>query len=213
MSAVLSEGKEDEFKAFVDKTLNILFLLGVPVVFLIETFAPDLIRVFSGAGYEGSIVPLMTIAPLVLIVGLEEILIIQVMMPRKMDHRIFLNSVCGAVVGVSLNLLLVQSMKAEGAAVVWLCSEMAVLVSAAFAVFYGSWHEFPGKRLLRIILLYLPLLLLLYCLRYLPIPYSIIRVAISGGVAALYAFVISCFVIKDPVVLDLLHHLMFWKAK
>lgn len=213
MSAVLSEGKEDEFKSFVNKTLNILFLIGVPLVLLIEMSAPDLIRVFSGAGYEGSIIPLMTIAPLVLIVGLEEILIIQVMMPRKMDHRIFLNSVCGAVVGVSLNLLLVRSMKAEGSAVVWLCSEMAVLLSASFAVFSGSWQEFPGRKILRIILLYLPLLIVLYILRYLPVPYSIIRFAVSGSVAAIYTFVIACFVTKDPVILDLFRQLKFWKAK
>ena len=213
MSAVLSEGKEDVFRSFVDKTFNILFLAGVPLIILIEMTAGDIIRVLSGAGYEGANVPLMIVAPLILVIGLEEILIIQVMMPRKMDRRILLNSVYGAIVGLSLNLLLVRFMKAEGSAIVWLCSEAAVLVSAAFAVFGKSWNGFPGKRLLKDIGLYLPLAVLLWAIQLIPIPTALLRLLVSGTVAGLYFLFITCAVVKDPLVLGLFQSLLSWKKR
>ncbi len=213
MSAVLSEGKEEVFKSFVDKTFNILFLAGVPLVILVEMTAGDIIRVLSGAGYEGSVIPLMTVAPLILIVGLEEILIIQVMMPRKMDKRILRNSVCGAIVGLSLNLIIVRFLKAEGSAIVWLCSETAVLVSAAFAVFGKYRDGFPGKRLLKDFILYLPLLVLLWFIRIFPIPTALLRCVVSGTVAGLYFLFVTCWVVKDPVVLGILQSLLPWKKR
>lgn len=213
MSAVLSEGKEDVFRSFVEKTFNILFLAGVPLVILIEMTAGDIIRVLSGAGYEGSNVPLMIVTPLILIVGLEEILIVQVMMPRKMDRRILRNSVYGAIVGLSLNLLLVRLLKAEGSAIVWLCSETAVLLSAAFAVFGYSLKGFPGKRLLKDIVLYLPLLVLLWAIRLIPIPTALLRCIVNGMVAGSYFLFVSCRVVKDPVVMGLLQSLLSWKKR
>lgn len=205
MSAVLSEGKEEEFKSFVDKTFSILFLVGIPLVLLIEMTAGDIIRVLSGAGYEGAVIPLMTVAPLVLIVGLEEILIIQVMMPRKMDRRILINSVCGAVVGLSLNLLLVRTMKAEGSAIVWLCSESAVFLSAAFAVFgRRGGHHFPLRRLIEDVLLYGPLMIILFLLQRLPVPSSFIRLVLCGLMSGVYFLVVSCFIVKDPVILGVI---------
>ena len=213
MSAVLSEGKEDVFRSFVEKTFNILFLAGVPLVILIEMTAGDIIRVLSGAGYEGSNVPLMIVAPLILIVGLEEILIVQVMMPRKMDRRILRNSVYGAIVGLSLNLLLVRLLKAEGSAIVWLYAETAVLPAAAFAVFGYSLKGFPGKRLLKDIVLYLPLLVLLWAIRLIPIPTALLRCIVNGMVAGLYFLFVSCRVVKDPVVMGLLQSLLSWKKR
>ena len=152
MSAVLSEGKEEVFKSFVDKTFNILFLAGVPLVILVEMTAGDIIRVLSGAGYEGS-------------------------------------------------------------AIVWLCSETAVLVSAAFAVFGKYWDGFPGKRLLKDFILYLPLLVLLWSIRLFPIPTALLRCVVSGTVAGLYFLFVTCWVVKDPVVLGILQSLLPWKKR
>ena len=154
----------------------------------------------------------MTVAPLVLIVGLEEILIIQVMMPRKMDRRIFMNSVCGAVVGLTLNLLLVRSLKAEGSAIVWLCSEAAVFLSAAFAVFGKGGHDFPIRRLVDDLLYYVPLPVMLWLLQQLPVPYALLRLALCGLVTGAYFFVVSCYIVKDSVILGVLNSFLKRKA-
>ena len=108
MSAVLASGQEDEFKRIVGKVLRVLFSLGVPVVLLMEAEAGDIIRIISGKGFEGAITPMRIIAPLIIIIGLEQVYVLQTMMPKKFDREIMVNSIIGAVVGVGLNVLLVR---------------------------------------------------------------------------------------------------------
>lgn len=205
MSAVLSEGKMDEFEAFISNTLKVFFLVGIPLVFLIEATAPDIIRVISGAGYEGAILPLQTIAPLVLVVGLEEILIVQVMMPRKMDRGVLRNSVLGAVTGTILNLVLIKTFQAEGSAIVWLCSECAVLCGAFFAVFGRTGNGFPGKVFLKNILAYLPLLVILLVIQHFCGSISALwRLIICTAVTGFYFLAITCWLDRNPVIYGLL---------
>ena len=202
MSAVLTEGKMDEFRTYVGKAFNILFLVGIPAVFLMQTEALDIVRVISGAGYEGAIRPMRIVAPMILVAGMDQILIMQILMPMKSDRRIFINSSIGAAVGILLNLLLIGWMGATGSAIVWLCAELAVCIAACLAVFGKDGIVFPGKRVLRMLLFYLPLFPILAMTSSLDIEKSYFRLALSGSITACYFVVAACFVFKDPVVLE-----------
>lgn len=212
MSAVLSEGKTDEFKSYLDKTFNILFLVGIPIVILMEVAAADIIRVISGLGYEGAIIPMRTVAPLVLIIGLEQILIIQILTPMKRDRQIITNSAVGAGVAILSALLLVGPLQAEGAAVVWLFAELAVFLCALFAVFGKALDSFPWKTLLKDLLLYVPLALLLVAVHLLPFPNAFVRLGVDMVITGIYFVLLSCLVVKDPVILSVVRPL-FVKGK
>lgn len=207
MSAVLTEGKMDEFRTYVGKAFNILFLVGIPAVFLMQTEALDIVRVISGAGYEGAIRPMRIVAPMILVAGMDQILIMQILMPMKSDRRIFINSSIGAAVGILLNLLLIGWMGATGSAIVWLCAELAVCIAACLAVFGKDGIVFPGRRVLRMLLFYLPLFPILAMTSSLDIEKSYFRLALSGGITACYFVVAACFVFKDPVVLETIRQL------
>ena len=207
MSAVLTEGRMDEFRTYVGKAFNILFLVGIPAVFLMQTEALDIVRVISGAGYEGAIRPMRIVAPMVLVAGMDQILIMQILMPMKSDRRIFINSSIGAAVGILLNLLLTGWMGASGSAIVWLCAELAVCIAACLAVFGKDGIVFPGKKVLQMFLFYFPLLPILAMTSSLDIEKSYFRLALSASIAACYFIVVSCFVFKDPVVLETVRQL------
>lgn len=83
MSSLLSEGKVDEFKKFLRKSTNILFAFSIPLVIFTIVFAPAIINIIAGKGYEGAILPMRIMMPLMLIIGYEQILIIQALMPLK----------------------------------------------------------------------------------------------------------------------------------
>jgi O-antigen/teichoic acid export membrane protein len=101
-------------------------------VLAIELFAPEIIKIMSGAGYEGAILPLRIVAPLVLIIGLEQILIVQSLMPMGKDKAVLINSIIGAVVGIIANIVLVPHLESVGSAIVWCVSEIAVMCSAIY---------------------------------------------------------------------------------
>jgi len=89
MSSLLSEGKVDEFKALLIKSVNILFSFSVPVVIFTVFFAPNIIELIAGHGYEGSVLPMRIMMPLMIIIGYEQILIYQTLLPLKKDKAIF----------------------------------------------------------------------------------------------------------------------------
>lgn len=99
--------------------------------------------------------------PLILVIGFEQIEIIQVLMPLKKDKAILMNSFVGALIGVCCNILLVGEMKSIGSAIVWIVSEMVVLLMAQHFVVKYTGVKFPIKSLLKYSVAALPCAFLL----------------------------------------------------
>jgi O-antigen/teichoic acid export membrane protein len=130
MSSILADRRFDEFKRLLKKSLLLLLLIFIPVSVLMAIFAPEIIRILAGPGYEGAILPLQIISPLLIIIGIEQIIIIQGLMPLGKDKAVLANSFAGAVTGIALNIWLVPEYGAIGSAIAWFASECAVLTSA-----------------------------------------------------------------------------------
>lgn len=71
-------GKKDiaAFQVLIDKSFNLIISLTVPLVVFSVIYAPDVIKLIAGDGYEGAVWPMRLIMPLILIVGINQILII-----------------------------------------------------------------------------------------------------------------------------------------
>ncbi|WP_455669613.1 flippase [Phocaeicola sp.] len=143
MSALVAEGRMDEFNRLTDLSCTILFKFSLPLVALTVIYAPEIVHLISGDGYEGAVTPMRIVMPLMVIIGYEQIIIVQTLMPLKKDKAVFINSMVGAVVGLMLNFLLVPYFKSIGSAIVWVCSEVAVMLSAQHFVFKCTSKPFP----------------------------------------------------------------------
>ena len=113
-------------------------IFAIPCVTIIELFAPEIIKIIAGSGYEGAVLPLRIIAPLVLIIGFEQVLITQSLMPMGKDKAVLINSLLGALVGLIANLVLVPHLESVGSAIVWFISEVTVMFSAIY-FFSREW--------------------------------------------------------------------------
>lgn len=133
-SALIAEGRIDEFKKLFVKSFKFLLAFSIPVIILTEILAPLIIRVIAGPGYEGAILPMRLVMPLVFVIGAEQILVIQTLMPLKKDKIILLNSIIGATLGVLLNIFLVPRLFSVGSALVWIICEVVILLLSGFFV-------------------------------------------------------------------------------
>lgn len=140
MASLLAENKHNEYKRLIKKSIHILLLFSIPCVILIELLAPEIINIIAGSGYEGAVLPLRIIAPLVLIIGLEQILITQSLIPMGKDKAVLINSIIGASVGIIANIILVPYLECVGSAIVWLISEIIVMFSAIY-FFSKEWKN------------------------------------------------------------------------
>lgn len=205
MSAVLSAGDRDLFLSSVSKSFTVFFTIGIPLILFMLFGSQDIVRIISGKGYEGAVVPMMTVSPLILVIAMEQILVIQVMMPMKWDRSIFVNSLIGALAGLFLNLLLARRFQAQGSAIVWLVSELVVFACALGSVSSRLSFRFPLRELLRNTAAYLPLVPLLFLLLRFGPENAFLRLGLEAVVLGVYFCALNVFVLKNAVVLDMVH--------
>lgn len=198
MSSLLSKGKIEEFKSKLKMSNEILMAFTIPLVIIGFIYAPEIIRIISGKGYEGAIVPMRIIMPLVFIIGYEQILVIQTLMPLKKDKAIFINSSIGAIVGLILNLMLVPVYKSIGSSIVWLCSELSVFCSAQFYVTKYTQIRFPLKKLLYyLVISVIPVLI---CISAKIITHNIILKLSILIIVFIYYFYVYVFIVKIHII-------------
>lgn len=206
MSYLVSQGKMDEFRAKLSKSLDALFAFTLPTILLTTIYAPEIINIVSGAGYEGAILPMRIVMPLMLVIGYEQILVIQTLSPLRADRKIFINSVLGAVVGVAGNILLVGRLQATGSAIVWIISELVVLVAAQVQVSHLVNIGFPYIRLAKSLLWHVPLSLIVLFVH--SNGSSVTQLLLMALLTAAYCLLLQVFILKNPVVLSVVKKLM-----
>ena len=202
MSALIGQGNKSEVSRLIYKSFDFLFVFSIPLVMYTMIFAPQIIRILSGSGYENAVTPMRIVMPLIFIIGIEQILVLQILMPFKEDKAILVNSIIGALIGVISNLIIVPIFKANGSAVVSLLSDFSVLLSAYYFVSKRYGRVIPFLSLLKNILLMLPICWIMYLISIgLPLLASI---CCSAIVLVLYCWFIQCYVLHDELFLSLL---------
>lgn len=127
VSAMLASGEKPKLQAVANDTFELFSLVSLPMIIVGFFYAPEIIGIVSGPGYEGAVLPFRIIVFLLLVVALEQIVIQQFLMATTSNRSIILLSTIGAVTGISVNLLLTPSCGAAGSAIAWALSELCVL--------------------------------------------------------------------------------------
>ena len=91
-------------------------------------FAKPGVLLVSGETFYGSIVPMQVIMPTLLLIGITNILGIQILVPTSREKTVLYSEIAGAVIDIIINALLIPTMRATGAAIGTLVAEFVVLV-------------------------------------------------------------------------------------
>ena len=158
VSNLLAEGRTEEFWQKIKSAFDVLFTFAFPTAVFLLAAAPPLLHLFAGDGFEGAYLPMRIISPLVLIVGTEQILVIQILMAMHQDRIVLRNSLIGALIAIMLNILITSSMGAPGSAIVWVISELSIMVLSIVFIRKRYHFSLPYGKCLRYMMAYLPLL-------------------------------------------------------
>ena len=210
MSSLLSEGRDSDFRLYISKSFNLLLLFAVPVVIFTCVAAPEIIQILAGSGYEGAVLPARIIMPLILIIGFEQIFVIQILMPLRCDREVLINSFAGAVLGVVLILLLVRQFKAVGSALVWISCELLVLILASMFSRKRAGIAFPFREMFRMILHYVPAAAVALTLE-LCVGSMWLRFALVCLWMACYTAVYVLFIKKDEIVISFINRIISYR--
>lgn len=201
MSALLDKQDIYGVRELLIKSFNILIVFSIPIVVFSIIYAPHIVIILSGSGYEGAIIPMRIIMPLIFLIGIDQILCIQILMPLNDDKIICLNSLLAAVSGLILNFVLVPHLKSIGSALVLLLSEVAIFISSYYFVIKRLGNIMPWKNILRNIMSIIPLCFILYYISDL----SNIFISLLFGIilTTIYVIIVQLYIIKEKIIINL----------
>ncbi|MDI1303306.1 MAG: oligosaccharide flippase family protein [bacterium] len=206
ISSLLAENNTVEVKRLIYKSFDILFVICFPIIIYCCFFAPQIIYIIAGPGFEGAILPMRITMPLLLIIGIEQILILQLLMPLKNDKAIFINSLIGAVVGLSLGVFLVKNYQSVGSSFVLVCEEIAILISASYFVKKSFGFSIPLVKVVNNILFALPYVVIDFLILKLDFS-AIMMLIIAFFLSLIYFLVIEIVAKKNEMVLGVFYSL------
>ena len=128
LSYYVERGEMEEFQRLTKKAMNFVILLATPMMIYFILFAREGIFFLSGSAYEGAIVPMQIIMPTLLLIGMTNVMGIQIMIPMGLEKQVLYSEIAGAVVDLIVNALLIPQYAAAGAAVGTLIAEFVVWI-------------------------------------------------------------------------------------
>ena len=136
----VEHGEMEEFRRITKKALNFVMLLAVPLSVFFILFAKEGILLLSGSEFEGSIVPMQVIMPTMLLIGITNILGIQILVPTGRERIVLHSVIAGAVIDIIINALLIPYMQSTGAAIGTVVAEAVVLL-VQYRTLYSEMKE------------------------------------------------------------------------
>ena len=129
-----AENNYDSIKYYIYKAFNLVFLLAFPMIAGIAMVADIFVPKFFGPGFDGVSTVMIVISPILLLIGMSNVIGIQYLLPTKHQKEYTLSVVFGAIVNFCVNLLLIHRFKAVGAAIGTVIAESVVTLTQMFFV-------------------------------------------------------------------------------
>lgn len=127
-SNLIKQGNMDEFYRLAKKSYNFTLMLTMPLSFGCMVMSPILIHAFCGASYEPSIMTLRIISPIIIMIGISNIIGLQMLYPLGKIKIVTLSTCVGAAVNLILNTILIPFFSQDGAAIATLFAETSVTI-------------------------------------------------------------------------------------
>lgn len=194
VSELLAKSEYGKLRGIADKTFSIIFMISIPIIVLSYFYAPLIIKLIAGFGYEGAIIPFRIVMLLLLVIAMEQIIIQQFLMAIRDSKCIVWLSSIGALVGIIFNILLTARIGSVGAAISWVASEMMILLVSLF--YYNKYFKMkiPLKSFLSNLVVSIPYILI--CLLF-SLENMIVNASLSILFSSLWFFISNIYIIKN----------------
>ena len=212
MASLLADKKVDEFRWMYIKSVDILTSVSLPFVFYTIVMAPQIVTFIAGNDYEGAVLPLRIVMPLMFIIGYEQIMIIQGLMPMRQDKIVLRNSAIGAVIGLIANVLIVGHLRAVGSAIVWLLCEILILILSQSVVSKSINVSFPIRFFGKNLLVCAPILLL-YLMKPGLVENTLIELIITCLITGMYFVITQIYFFPESISGRIIKKLFFIKFR
>lgn len=127
LSNYVSNRDITSFNAVASKSSRFVITMATPMVMGLIFTAPQLIPVMCGTEFLPAIPTIQIIAPIILFIGLSNLVGLQVLYSQGKEKIVIVSTSCGAIANFILNLVLIQQFAQNGAAIATVVAEFVVI--------------------------------------------------------------------------------------
>ncbi len=117
-----------QLHSYLKKVINFIWLGGAALTFGICAIIKYFVPWFYGTDYLAVIPLVYILSPLIIIIGLNNVIGIQFLVPTKQQNKYILAVILGSVINVILNAILIPIFKTTGAAIASVTAELLILI-------------------------------------------------------------------------------------
>ena len=128
MSKEFQKNNKEEIRLYMNHSYQIVALIGYPLMIGLMTVANKMVNWFYGKEYAPVGQLIVLLSPIIIVSGISTLTSMQFLVPSKRQKEYTISIVCGSVVNVILNILLIPRYAAVGAAIASVISELLVLI-------------------------------------------------------------------------------------
>lgn len=140
-----AKGDTKKLREYMYSSFSFVTMLAVPIMFGIISISNKFVMLFFGNGYE-KVAPLICIiSPIIIFIGLSNVIGTQYLLPSKQQKKFTLSVLFGAIINFILNIFLIKRMESIGASIATVIAELSVTVIQ----FYFVRKEFEFIKILK----------------------------------------------------------------
>ena len=122
-------------KDFIDlsnKSISLILFFSIPISIGIFCLAKQIIILLTGESFLNSVIPMRIMTPIIIFIALSNIIGTQIFPAMNKEKITLISFSFGAILNIVLNILLIPSKGAIGAAIGTLCAEITVCIIQLF---------------------------------------------------------------------------------
>lgn len=197
VSLLFAEEKFDEIKQRINKSMDLIMFLCFGCCFGIIGVAKTFVPVFFGKGYETVIPILQLLSPVVIIISISSCLSAHYYTPAGLRSKSCYFEITGAIVNLTINLILIPRLETIGAVIGTLIAE--TVITTLYIIFSNhyltlkSFISFTWKKIIASLIM----LFIILCVQIkLSNPYiSLVIQILAGGIS----YIIILIILKDSI--------------
>ena len=128
MASTYASGDNEKIKNYMKMSFKFVFFLAFPIMFGIISIAEAFVPVFFGAGYDKVVILINIICPILILMGMGNVLGTQYLLPTKRQKEYTISVAIGLGVNFVLNYFLIKQYASIGASIATVLSELVIVM-------------------------------------------------------------------------------------
>ena len=175
MANMFANGEKKEINYYMKRSFCFTFMLSFPMMFGIISISKAFTPIFFGPGYEKTAILMSIISPIVLLMGIANVLGNQYLLPTKRQKEYTISVGVGVIVNFVLNYIFITLWQSIGACIATVVSQVVV----DFMQFRQLKNEISIKRVVKLSYKYLFASLIMFA------ACSLTKLIISTGIISI----------------------------